>query len=184
MSFIYSIDIAGACNLRCPSCPVGNSPDANRPTGLMSTKLFTEIVRKIRKDTPKCTRIQLYNWTDPTLHPELPEFIRIARKHRLKPSLSTNLNLFRNMDNVIKAYPKSIRVSISGFHQETYSRTHVRGKIETVIDGMRQLRASVDKHQGQFFKKKTKLKVLYHCYRDNLGDNYQRVEALCKELGF
>jgi MoaA/NifB/PqqE/SkfB family radical SAM enzyme len=175
--FSYLIDIVGVCNLRCPSCPVGNSPGLERPSGLMSTELFTEIVKKIKRETPDCKYIQLYNWTEPSLHPELSEFIRIARRHRLRPRISTNLNLFRRMEEVIAAEPWAIRISVSGFSQEKYGRTHERGKIEAVIRGMHQLRETIDRLNAN-----TRLEVYYHCYVDNIGEDYEKMAALCEKL--
>src|SRR5580704_9218285 len=37
------VDIVGGCNLRCPSCPVGNMPATN-PAGLMDMNLFASII--------------------------------------------------------------------------------------------------------------------------------------------
>ena len=34
----FYVDVVGTCNLRCPSCPVGNS-DAKVPTGTMAPEL-------------------------------------------------------------------------------------------------------------------------------------------------
>lgn len=40
--FHYFIDVVGGCNLRCPSCPVGNSPEADHSKGLMDVQLFKD----------------------------------------------------------------------------------------------------------------------------------------------
>ena len=178
MEFSYYIDIIGVCNLRCPSCPVGNSPDAARPGGLMSRDVYTRILEKIRRESPTTQHVHLYNWTEPTLHPELADFIRIARERHLRPMLSTNLNHFPRMDEVVAAEPYSIRISLSGGRQETYGRTHRRGKIDAVVKNMRELRATVDRYGS-----KTLLKVAYHCYADNLGEDYDIMADLCRELG-
>src|SRR4029077_12200269 len=49
-TYIFVIDIVVACNLRCPTCPVGNSPE--RPKGFMDLALFERIIAKIRQDSP------------------------------------------------------------------------------------------------------------------------------------
>src|SRR5262249_38854706 len=49
-TYIFVIDIVGTCNLRCPTCPVGNSPE--RPKGFMDLALFERIIAKIRRESP------------------------------------------------------------------------------------------------------------------------------------
>ena len=48
---IYNIDIAGTCNLRCPSCPVGNHDQQGyglkRKSGFMDIQMFEDILTKI-----------------------------------------------------------------------------------------------------------------------------------------
>ena len=92
--YIYAIDIVGTCNLRCPTCPVGNSPV--RKLGFMDLALFTSIIDKIGRECP-CPRphINLYNWGEPLLHPDLPEMIRILRSAGMRSHLSSNLNIKR-----------------------------------------------------------------------------------------
>ena len=48
----YSVEIAGSCNLRCPSCPVGNMRDKKeeRPTQLIESTLFYKIIDKISNE--------------------------------------------------------------------------------------------------------------------------------------
>ena len=78
----FYVDVVGACNLRCPSCPVGNST-AKMPHGYMSPSLLDEIVRKA---VSECQRLQvsLFNWTEPFLHPRLAEMIRVDTRDLLR----------------------------------------------------------------------------------------------------
>jgi MoaA/NifB/PqqE/SkfB family radical SAM enzyme len=175
----YFIDLVGGCNLRCPSCPVGNSPEAERPTALMSDDMFDGIMARIREETPATEYVHLYNWTEPLLHPRLPELIGIAWKHGIGSHLSTNLNYSRNLEAMIEAEPMRIRISVSGYTQEKYGRTHEKGEIATVIANMRRLRAAIDKYGVR-----TKVRVPFHCYVDNVGEDYRLMRNLCRELHF
>ena len=48
----YSVDIVGNCNLRCPSCPVGNIDlKHTRPKGFILKELFYEIADKIARES-------------------------------------------------------------------------------------------------------------------------------------
>jgi len=175
----YYIDIVGSCNLKCPSCPLGNSPAAPRPGGVMGVELFEEIVKKIRRESPSVKVVHLYNWTEPTLNKNLPQLIQIARKHKLRSRLSTNLTVAHNLERIMEAEPGAIVISLSGFSQPVYSQTHTGGDIEQVKENMRKL---YDYRQRQ--SRKTQISVSYHCYRHNLGDEYRQMAALCRELDF
>jgi hypothetical protein len=118
-----NIDIFGSCNLRCPSCPVGNMGQIN-PSGLMDLKLFERIAKKADQQH-RVTGIGLFNWAEPMLHPQLPEFIRITKRHKTDCHISSNLNVMRHHEEVLAANPDHFRISLSGFTQATYGTTHV-----------------------------------------------------------
>lgn len=165
-AFTYSIDIVGTCNLRCPSCPVGNLSAIERSKGFMDVGLFEEIVKKIKSESQNETpNLWLFNWGEPFLHPKLPEFIRIAKAHALPVMLSSNLNTKLDFKEVIRAEPETIKISLSGMTQEVYGKTHARGNIETVKENMRKLRRYIDE-----FDAKTVAWVSYHMYRHNICD--------------
>ena len=73
----YSVEIAGSCNLRCPSCPVGNMRDKKeeRPTQLIESTLFTKSLIKFQMKRKQNCFVSVFDWGEPTLHPELPKFI-------------------------------------------------------------------------------------------------------------
>src|SRR5512143_4116551 len=71
--FRFSIDVVDACNLRCVICPRGvyyKKSTANR----MKLEVFERLLDKIVSEC-ECQTIQLYNWTEPFLHPELDKFV-------------------------------------------------------------------------------------------------------------
>ncbi len=165
--FFFLIDILAACNLRCPTCPVGNSGDQRWTGGTMSPDLLRRILQKA---TDECdvTGVALYNWTEPLLHPQLPEMIRLVNEFGLLCDLSTNLNRLKNPEALLRANPHSIVISLSGFTQEIYSRTHTRGDIERVKENLIRL-AAAKRATGA----RTHLYIRYHRYRDNLHDEIQ-----------
>ena len=176
-TYIFVVEIVGTCNLRCPTCPVANSPE--RPKGFMEPALFKRIVAKIRRESPvPHPQINLYNWGEPLLHPNLPEFIRILRNAEMRAHLSTNLNIKRGLEAVIAENPDELKISLSGFSQSTYARAHVRGKLDLVKKNMRLVRDYADK-----YKATTKIWVGHHIYRSNRQD-MEPVRQLCAELGF
>src|SRR5262249_24551182 len=153
------IDVIGSCNLRCPSCPVGNMGPLDE-SRVMPKEMFQRIVDKAF-DEFGIRSVSLFNWTEPLLHPQLADFIRIVKSKGMYCLVSSNLNVMRNIDEVLKAGPDWFRISLSGFTQEIYGRTHKAGKIERVKENMRLL-AEAKKRVGA---RRTMIKVYYHKYR-------------------
>lgn len=156
------IDILSTCNLACPTCPVSNMKN-NKGT-IMELEQFKKIINKL-KEYPHLDEIGLYNWTEPFLHPKLPEFIEVVREAGFSCTMSSNLNYIRNLEEIIKKEPNLIRVSLSGFNQKTYEKGHKQGNIETVKQNMKTLSESLKKHNSS-----TKVTVLYLKYKHNISD--------------
>lgn len=178
-SYIYTIDIVGTCNLRCPTCPVGNFPEAERATGFMPYELFEKILAKIDRekitDTPE---IFLFNWGEPLLHPELSRFIELANAYGFPVTLSTNLNIKTDLEPMVAANPATLKISMSGISQNTYGETHKRGKIELFKANLFKLKVLMEKYQSS-----TRVYLGHHLYTHNQSE-LADVAALCQDLGF
>jgi MoaA/NifB/PqqE/SkfB family radical SAM enzyme len=143
----------------------------------MDLGLLKEIVKKAKSEC-RVMGFELFNWTEPILHPKLPEMIRFVQSEDIKCDLSSNLNTLRNIDDVMAANPFRFRISCSGFRQENYGRTHRGGDIERVKKNM-VLLAEAKKRQNAT----TRIHVLYHRYKHNLKDE-PLLRQLAKGLGF
>lgn len=180
--FNYNVEVVGSCNLRCPSCPVGNMASARRarPRGLMELALFEAIVRKIVRESPgRTTKVSLYDWGEPTLHPDLPRMIEILRAHGLRSRVSSNLNVEKPLDEIVRAAPDEFHISLSGFHQENYGQTHATGDVEDVKSNIRQL-ALLQRRYGT----RTRFVIGFHGYRHNLARDLPAMRRLAEEVGF
>lgn len=178
----YSVEIAGSCNLRCPSCPVGNMRDKKeeRPTQLIESTLFYKIIDKISNEAiNKNCFVSVFDWGEPTLHPELPKFISYINIKGLKSRVSSNLNHEADFRSIIKSNPHEFQISISGFSSDIYSTTHARGNIYKVKSHMYKLRQYADQ-----FKVSTDFQVCYHVYKHNFSEDFEDMKKLCKELNF
>jgi MoaA/NifB/PqqE/SkfB family radical SAM enzyme len=93
--------------------------------------------------------------------------------------ISTNLNIKKkNLEEVIRSGPDEIKISLSGFAQEFYSKTHVKGNIELVKQNMELVRDLVNR-----FKLPTKTWVGHHLYRHNMHES-AAIMGLCRRLDF
>jgi len=178
-SFIYIIEIVGTCNLRCPTCPVGNFSGAVRPKGFMALQLFKQIVEKIKKESVSSPPlIWLFNWGEPLLHPHIEEILHILKINNLPVMLSSNLNIKKNLKEIIRSGVESFKISVSGFSHQSYAMTHVRGNIDLVKDNMRLIRQYLDE-----FKVNTNVWVGHHIYKNNLHE-IPLMRTFVESLGF
>lgn len=162
--FSFDIDVTGSCNLRCPSCPQGNIKDYRLPIGFMEPELLSRIVRKAASECP-VTGISLFNWTEPLLHPRLPELIRIVQNADIPCHLSSNLNVLPDADAIMAENPASFKISVSGFTQGVYGLSHRGGDIERVKRHMVELAEAKKRNHST-----TRIFVNYHRYRHNLKE--------------
>ena len=175
--YVFNVDIVGTCNLRCPSCPIGNTNSHMLPGGAMSIDKLDSIVKKAKRELGYVS-FHLYNWTEPFIHPQIGEAIDAVMRNGVACHLSTNLNLDKHLAEVAEAAPTSIRVSTSGFTQEIYSQTHKEGNIEKVKINMEKLSNLVKKNGGT-----TELNLLFHRYLGNHGDEAQ-MRSFAEQLGY
>lgn len=177
----YFIDVVGTCNLRCPSCAVGNMP-ALFAKGLMSKDTLEAVLAKIRRETEGIGRIfiDLYNWGEPMLHPDIGDIIRMVKDAGFGCGVSSNLVAGKHLADVVKAKPDYLRISLSGYHNATYQQTHAGGDVNLVKAHMHLLRYYLDSYRNT----DTVVQVGFHVYKTNFPDDFHRMLALSDELGF
>ncbi len=196
----YFIDIVGTCNLRCPSCPVGNYQHnqliMNRKKGFMSFDLFQQIIQKIQADCQEVNEnfsIDLYNWGEPLIHPNIVEIVELLHNKNIAFSFSTNLNikdLYKpenelKLLRILKTFPSMIRISVSGFSQEIYQRGHKGGDIELVKKNMQVIANLISsKAELQEFHQRTHIHIFYLIYTDNCGDDIAKMYEFSQQLNF
>jgi len=160
----FNIDVVSACNLSCPSCPVGNSTGVRKSKGIMEPEFLEKILHKASTEC-EIDFIGLFNWTEPLIHPRIAELVEIAGSYA-PCHLSSNLNLAKiDYEAVLRKNPRYFRISLSGFNQSVYSKTHKGGDIEVVKKNMLKL-SEAAANVGS----RTKIEVLYLRYLGNADD--------------
>ena len=66
-------------------------------------------------------------------------------KKNFKSRISSNLNVDADFEQILKSEPFEFKISLSGFYQEQYGRTHYRGNINKVKSNMYKLKMIKDK---------------------------------------
>jgi len=143
MPAYYFIDPINICNLRCPLCPTGQGILA-RPRGRMP---LSELKRIVDEIAPYAYRLELYNWGEPLLHPEIFEMVEYASRKRISVRLSSNLNLLDegSAQRLVQSGLSQLVVSIDGATQETYAAYRQRGHLDVVL---RNLQLLLDAKRG------------------------------------
>ena len=176
------IDISGVCNLRCPSCQVGNHSEKDfqyAGRGFMNLPTFEKILSKIHKEIPDNPAIYLFSLGEPLLNNNLPGMIEKIHEYGWLSIVSSNLSLECDLEQIMKANPDVLKISVSGYTQEVYETTHKGGNVERVKENMRKIRKYMDVYQL-----KTKVMVGYHLYNNNRDSEYDNMKKLAQELGF
>lgn len=173
----FEIDVAGQCNLKCRTCPRGNTP-GGPPPGMMPLDAFKQVIDKLLQDVPMLSDVQLYSWGEPLLNAALPDMIAYCHSKGLASAVSSNLSLRRGLEAAIKAKPTWFRVSLSGGDPQTYSVVHQGGDFDLVISNLRKLAELQAVYAPSMF-----VEVNYHLYKHNLA-GVPVIAALCQELGF
>jgi len=146
----YFIDPINMCNLRCPLCPTGRGVLA-RPPGRMALADLKGVVDEI---APYAYRVELYNWGEPLLHPEIFDMIAYVSQRHISVGLSSNLNhLDDNMARrLVDSGLNQLVVSIDGATQESYEAYRRRGRLDVVLKNLELLLETrrVLKRRGPF----------------------------------
>lgn len=177
-SWRYLIELNTACNLRCAMCINGADNGYQRHTGngLMNMAMLEQVLDKIKSENPNCILCP-YGNGEPFLHPQLPECIQAIKRRGFRCELATNLHYTNRLDEVIASGPDIIIISVSGFTQETFSKSHRGGDIERVkknIQTISEVRNNIAPN--------LQVAVSYHMYNDNLHE-VQLMDEYVKSLG-
>jgi MoaA/NifB/PqqE/SkfB family radical SAM enzyme len=98
----------------------------------MSLSLFDRIVKKAKYEGYNI--IGLYNWTEPFLNMNLPEFLSIIKKSGCTSLISSNMSFYGKFDLIGKSLSNTdiLIISVSGYNQDVYEINHRGGRIDRV----------------------------------------------------
>jgi len=173
----FQVIVSSVCNLRCISCPVGNRAD-HESGSFMNADNYTLVLDKILSEVPLVSIVQLFNWGEPFLNPQLARIVEVTNSRGVLCSISSNLNLRKDFSDVIAAKPAFVRVSMSGT-PERYAVTHTGGQWELFLcnmESLAELRARLHPDMT--------VEVAYHVYATTTPADMDRARALCDRLGF
>jgi hypothetical protein len=132
------LEASTVCQLECPTCPNANGKvAAGIGTGFLKLRDFKKMV----DDYPFVKEIELSNYGDIFLNPELIDMIKYAHEKKVTLCANNGSNLNTMSDELIEALVKykfkSITCSIDGADNDTYSIYRKRGNFDKVINNIK-----------------------------------------------
>lgn len=121
------IEITNACNLSCSFCPKTNR-DLRRNTA----KEFLHIIQAVK---PYTDYVYLHLLGEPTMHPELENYLAICQEHGLKVNLTTNGTLLHKVQKGLLEAPalRQVNISLHSFEANEHQMT-MEEYIDHVLD--------------------------------------------------
>jgi radical SAM protein with 4Fe4S-binding SPASM domain len=170
------IDPVNRCNLNCHLCPTGQKK-LNYPQSFMSFETYKIILGKF----PELKSLDLYNWGEPFLNPEIFDMIQYAKDKNIFVKMHTNLSLKKDDEfiiSLVKHGPHWLVISLDGASQESYSRFRVHGNYELVIDNINKIK------RLQNLNNAPRMVIIWK-YLVNVYNEHEmaRAQAIAKELG-
>lgn len=177
---LIRLEASSVCQLRCPVCSMARSKGRDPVVGWGLLRF--ENFRRLVDENPHIRTIELSNWGEIFLNPELLEMMRYAHEKGVKLRAVNGVNFNKVSDEVLRGLVQyrfgQITVSLDGATHETYRLYRRRGSFHQVIKNIervnelkRELGSSSPKFQWQFIV---------------FGHNEHEIEAaraLAEELG-
>ncbi len=136
------LEVSTYCQLRCPTCPT-TTGETHRGIGAGFLK-FADFA-KLLDASPWLEEIELSNYGEIFLNPELPQMIEHAHARGVRLTARNGVNLNNATDEMLEALVKfefqHLRVSLDGASDESYSQYRIRGHFDRVIDNLKKLKA-------------------------------------------
>ena len=145
------LDASTVCQLKCPSCPTTTGQIAKF---LKSGFLKFDDFRKLVDASPWIKLIELSNWGEALLNPQLLQILQYAHGKGVHLSLANgaNLNTVKPevLEGLVKYQLRSITCSIDGASPETYAVYRVRGDFDRVISNMERINEFKQKYHSPY----------------------------------
>lgn len=146
------IDASTKCQLTCPTCPTGDG--TTRQGGIMWGNLKLGDFKAFLDDNPGIRHVELSNWGEIFLNPDLKEMITYAHQKGVSLTAGNGVNLNTASDDVleqmVKCGFKHLVCAIDGASEETYQVYRRGGSLGSVLENVRKINLYKQKYQSIF----------------------------------
>ena len=175
--YLAVIDVANICNLRCPYCPTGARRKSGRAESLIDPLLVKSMLDELGQ---YLISVNLYNWGEPLLHPQIAAMVRMIHNRRIFTKISTNLNTDKRevLVDLCEAGLDYLTVSFSGASQEVYEHYHRGGDLDVVLENIRYLTA----YKRRNNRRRPIIELMYLVFKHNRQE-MKAARHMAAELG-
>lgn len=172
----WSIEPTNVCDLRCPQCPSG-SGWLSRRRGFLRPEDYALMLDRI---APHALYLNLYLQGEPTLHPQLPTLIRMAKERNLYVATSTNGQRVNAQmaRQLVRSGLDKIIVSVDGADQASYATYRVGGQLEKACQTIQYLA----EYKRLIGTRAPRIEMQTLAFQHN-QDQLPRMKQLAKSLG-
>lgn len=143
------LEASTACQLKCPSCPT-TAGSIHKALGTGFLKL--EDFKNFLEDEPQLRSIELSNWGEIFLNPDLLSIMEYASLHGVTLSATNGVNLnnvsLATLEGLVKYKFGAITCSIDGATEETYRLYRKGGSLSTVLENIKRLNEFKEKYSS------------------------------------
>ena len=145
-----ALEASSICQLKCPLCPT--SKGENRKNAIRSGYLKFKDFKMLIEKNPGIKLIELSNWGEIFLNPELKKIIKFAYEKGIGLKAVNGANLNNASDEVLEYLVKyrfrRLLVSIDGASNETYKIYRKGGNFNKVIENIKKINNYKKKHDS------------------------------------
>jgi len=136
--FVLTVEPSSCCNLHCPQCKTG-AGKLTRRIGFLDLEVYRRLIEEIGD---RLIYMLLFNQGEPFLHPQIIDFIKIAKRKKIYVCISTNghfLDQHRRVQSLIESGLDVLIISLDGADEQTYASYRVGGDFQRVLKGIQRL---------------------------------------------
>jgi hypothetical protein len=150
---------------------ISESKEGSFEQKFISLSNYKSSVKKLLKDIPHLSHINLSLRTDALHHPNLPEIIEFTERF-VPCTVTTHLTTVNNLAAVLNANPSQFVVSIHFSQDQRQSPS-----LDLLCKNLEMLSSLARKHATT-----TDIKVMYHLYKNNQVEPKNMLSKLCDKL--
>jgi radical SAM protein with 4Fe4S-binding SPASM domain len=134
LPYVVKVEPTNICNTRCQLCPTGLGLNG-RAKGKMSLDQFRGVIDQIRSHAYV---VDLSNWGDPLIVPEIFEMIRYAHEAGTWTYISSNLHAFDiergDAEALVRSGLDMLNCSLHGASQSTYELYQPGKRLDVIVE--------------------------------------------------